>query len=426
MSTVHPVMNFSGASGTLAPPQGGVSMDSLQVFNLASTGAGPSTLEFEETDRGTYLYSGLSIFRSGTFRDSWGDQTTWEPEHIEQMSFHFNLLKGRGIFPNPVVRHNHPSIFGGGGEVVGYITDLRRESRDGVDFLVADFEITEPDAHGRIQRGTYRARSAEVGYYVTNDEAMFWPVLKGFAFVDIPAVEGLFQKGDYAVLRKNKEQTVSKEDKKTEGGGPSAAQQLQSSSSGFQWSGGEGAHKTNGGGNEGGSPSTGQQGEGGAPPPTTHSFRIGGESVQDFARVQQYIDNLESENATLRQAQDEQREQARKDFVNGLARDGKILATQVENFQNMVVSMTDEQFGMFQESYKDAPAMGTLMPQGTSSGGGPPEAGGPKDQGNQFSDLDNAKEIVERHRLSGMSPDKIKETRSYKKLEAAGQAPELD
>ncbi len=392
MSIVGGVRTFA-STGTVAHPEA-AGFGMLQVFSLAE--AGTKGLEFKESDRGTYLYSGYRIFRTGTFRDSMGELTTWEPEHLQQMVFHFELLRDRGILPNPIVRHNHPSIFGGGGEVQGYITGLKAEEVDGTNYLLADFEITEPEAHERIQRGTYRARSAEVGHYVTNEEAMFWPVVKGFAFVDLPAVEGLFQKGDYAVLRTHrvKEHQVT------------------------------GENNNEGAGNNSGTPPETQP-----TPATTHSFRVNGEQVSDFSAVQRHIDALESEVSTLREAQRQQVEVNRKDFVQSLAHDGKIFSTadHIKNFENMVVGMTDEQFQAFQAAYKDAPPMGLLGPKGSNAtpNGQPPTKGGPDDKGGQYSQEDTDLAIVERHRLANMKVDDIKKTASFRRLEAAGKAPTL-
>src|SRR5438045_1764581 len=48
----------------------------------------------------------IKIFKAGTFRDSLGRQNTWSAEHLQQMAFHFNLLKANQmlkVFGRPCV-----------------------------------------------------------------------------------------------------------------------------------------------------------------------------------------------------------------------------------------------------------------------------------------------------------------------------------
>ena len=148
-----------------------------------------------DADSGGKTILSVPVFRAGTFKDSMGDQHTWTIEHLSQMVFNFNMLRERGTLPNVPVRDQHKSFFGSGGSVVGFVEGLRVEGQDekGNALLVADLEITEPDAFGKIERGTWRSRSSEIGFYEDNDEAMYWPVFMGLAWVDLPAVEGLFE-----------------------------------------------------------------------------------------------------------------------------------------------------------------------------------------------------------------------------------------
>lgn len=161
------------------------------------------------------LVKNVEIFRTGVFRGE-----LFEREYIEKFIQNFNDLKQKNIFVNVPVRKNHPDWFGlrnSMEEVIGYVTDLRlrengkitvgvvdesaeigadgklpRKNKKIEDVrLVADFEITEPDALGKIIRKTYRDRSIEWGPFPDNDGNEFTPVLYGVAFVDIPQVDKL-------------------------------------------------------------------------------------------------------------------------------------------------------------------------------------------------------------------------------------------
>lgn len=138
---------------------------------------------------GTSRVTRMPVFKAGTFRDSWGDQQTWTQDHLRQMVDNFSLLKARDIFPNVPVRSDHSFSID---KVIGYVDGLSL-SEDG-NFLLADYTVTEPTAAEKIARGTYRSRSLEVGMFETNSGEMYYPVVFGFAFVDIPAVEGLHSK----------------------------------------------------------------------------------------------------------------------------------------------------------------------------------------------------------------------------------------
>lgn len=128
---------------------------------------------------------GMKIFRVGSFKNSAGESTKWTAADLRQMVENFHALRSNGIFPNIPVRENHGRDVR---EVVGYFTDLRVDGK----FLVADLDLTEPTAAERYTRGTYRARSLEVGSYETNNGEVYYPTVMGLAFCDIPAVEGLY------------------------------------------------------------------------------------------------------------------------------------------------------------------------------------------------------------------------------------------
>ena len=388
-----------------------------------------------QSDKGNPVIHGLKVFKAGTFKDSMGDQRTWEVEHLEQMIFNFNLLKDREIFANVPVRHNHPSLFGGGGEVIGYFAGLRREDI----FLVADLEITEPDAFARWERGTYRARSLEVGAFETNDEALFWPTVMGVAFVDIGAVEGLFSKPNEGASKMHFAQVVVDEEKETSvpgenepngggtggtGGGTGGGQTPPSppppptpteggdNPTGAPAEGGSNA----GGGSDGGSgTNSGTQGHAapatGSPTGTpSASFTINGQVTTDFAAVQRHITAMEG---VLKDTSD----QARKDFVTGLAKANKIAATQVDTLTAHALGLSPEQYDTFRASYEAAPQVG-LFGQQSDNGGGDPTPASNGVIGNGDEDPAVLEERVKMHRRAGMSEEQVKATPSYQKLQA--------
>lgn len=368
---------------------------------------------------GTGVIQGLKIFKAGTFKDSMGYQRTWEIEHLEQMIFHYNLLKDRGIFPNVPVRDGHLGIFGSGGTVVGYLENPTRLDQ----FLTADLQITEPEAFAKWGRGTFRARSLEVGMYETNDEATYWPVMMGVAFVDIPAVEGLYTKFSNPSRRPGKSlhhfaQTMVDE-KETpvgtnggdnpEGTTPPATPPTPANPQTAPAEGGTTTPPVQPSQHSQGTPAP-------APAPTpapapapvapsaTFSFRIDGQHVNDFGRVQTHIDTLEG-------FRRETMDTARKDFIKALATGNKIAATQIESLTAHALSLSDTQWDAFRAAYDAAP-QNPLFGQFSNDGTGTPPTSNPV-----ADEVSILEERLKMHRKAGMPEDKIKETESYKRLQ---------
>jgi hypothetical protein len=143
------------------------------------------------------LLKNVEIFKSGTYR---GIQ--FKNSGLDKMVANFHVLKDMGILPNVPVRADHPSFFGVGDiidKVGGYVADLRREGSK----LVADVRVTSQKMWDKIQEGTYINRSAEIGTYDDNEGNIYSPILYGFAWVDIPQVEGLSPKFSYSKDNKN-------------------------------------------------------------------------------------------------------------------------------------------------------------------------------------------------------------------------------
>lgn len=396
-------------------------------------------------ERGNHVVMGLRIFRTGTFTDMYGMEHTWDDSHLSLMVLHFALLKDSGIFPDVPVREDHSMSVS---KVVGYYEKVYLDPTD-PSFLCADIEFTEPDAYGKWQRRTWRARSIEIGMYETNDHRSYFPTVLGLAFVDIPAVEGLHsrQRGPFqfhqAVLDNEETQMHKSAEewaKDPEGWTAAAvyAHWLQSANYAQalqDWERGaiyakaleDEAARQNPPAPEpptpGITPPVAPHAAPPAPPapapapaPAPTMFRINGtEQVSDFARIQTHIDTLE-------EFRRETTATYRADFVAQLAKDNKIAAPQIEMLTEHAKSLNDEQFANFRASYENAPSLSMFgqqaqqetAPGNPGTGSGTPT---PEDQ------LAIAEETVAQHRRAGMAEEKVVKTASYAKLVAAGRVP---
>ncbi len=322
------------------------------------------------------------------------------------MVFNFRMLRERGLFPNVPVRADHSWSVN---SLVGYFADLRVENNH----LVADLEITEPEALERWNRGTYRARSLEVGMYETNDESVFWPVVMGVAFVDIPAVEGLYRQQaspEAHVFATHMEETlvgtkqpaapedptnptVQPTDPPTQPGTTTEAESKPPVVPDPAEGRSEGAETEQ------------------ARQPVTHggrsatTFRVAGQPVSDFAAVQAHIDALEH-------FQRETRDENRRMFVRHLVADHKIAATQGESLTAHALSLDDTQWTAFTAVYENAPSLRLF---GEFGNGVTNPSGEPPSNADEAAVLE---ETVAMHRRSGMTDEQVKQTPSYSKLEA--------
>lgn len=359
------------------------------VFQTGAVAMGPKPQHYRRGD-GALVVDKHAVFRTGTFRDSMGRQGTWEALHLDQMASHFDMLRTRGILTDIPVRDGHPGFLvsgmEGNGKVVGWHTALetktiQNDSGD-VTYLLASYVLTEPEAADRYERGTYRNRSAEIGTYVTNAEAEFWPVYMGVAFVDFSAVEGLntveFSKstsGAYA-----ERDVVFLFDRE----GPlSTPQQPVIQVPGLQ-----------------------------TQPVQPSQFMINGKSTADVGAVQAHI-------STLEVFRSETLEGARVAFVSGLVKAGKILAPQEEAMTKFAKDLTDEQFVSWKTAMDAAPQMSVLGHHGATVDHTRPATGA----GDGTSELAQAQAIVRMHELAGKAPEFIKSTASYQtvqRLTAAG------
>ena len=328
----------------------------------------PSGTNFAAAPKGTklgngnMLVKGLKVFRAGTFKDSMGIQRTWEVSHLEQMVFHFNLLKDQRLFENVPVREDHSWGVRG---VVGYFQDVRREDN----FLVADIEFTEPGAYDKYLRGTYRARSLEVNAYETNDEAMYWPCVMGVAFVDIGAVEGLHsarESSDKGLAHFS--QVMQDDDKEP----PVAETETQAPAPTAPVTTPEPAQQP---APETTAPAQEQEEENKDIPapeatpapaaPATQgaaahshgafSFSINGQTTTDYSAVQAHI-------KALKGSQAEARDLNRKNFVTSLANKKVIAATQVDDLTEFALSLDENQYAAFARDVRGSSPRRTSRP----------------------------------------------------------------
>lgn len=368
-----------------------------QYFGL-SAGFGMKPVQYRKDD-GVFKVEGAAVFRSGTFRDMYGDQTTWESMHITQMVANFNMLRNGNVFPDVPVRDGHQGMFLGGlpgnGKLVGYHTQLTSAKLKGphdgeeYDYLLADYEILDPQAAYNVESGLWRNKSAEIIRYRSNNEAEYWPVYGGVAFVDIPAVEGLKFSSNNGSAGTARTQFFVYMDKEL-----SVSQPTQTS-----------------GGNGTGLPF--QVGL-----PTQHVFSVNGAQVQDYAAVQNHINVLE-------QFRTEVTDNNRASFVNSLAVANRIPVTEVDKTLAFARTLTTEQFSAWQETYsvgqQGAPTVTpALGPIANGVTGTPTAATGQVD-----SKFSTALGVVAGMKSAGIPKAQIEAGQSYKLLLAANMAPAL-
>jgi hypothetical protein len=337
----------------------------VAYYTAGILGAG---VALEERDDGTGYVRGLKVFRTGKLKDSRGNEFTWEPNHLKAAVDNFNAL--RGELPHVPVRAGHTRDVN---QVVGYYEALRTDGR----FLIADLDITEPDAFAKIKRKTYRGRSLEIGVF-DSASGLTWPTVLGLAFVDIPAVSGLYESpvgGTQFTLITESESMA--DDTKV-----------------LEWA--MASHYA--------------QGLADAPkPPELPKFQCYGAEVLDYSAVQEHIDTLEKAVADTRDA-------GRKSFVEGLVTDKKILATQREHFEKLVLGMSSEQFELFTQGFVDAPGHSLLASHGP--GGTQTVNNGDDPAAEHVKDLEAIVSYNRRLVSSGvMTPEQFEKTPSYVELQ---------
>jgi hypothetical protein len=373
---------------------------SASTFTLNS-GFGVKPKHYRKGAARSLVVEGQAVFRSGTFRDSMGYQNTWEDVHMSQMLTNWDYLRNNKIFVDVPVRSGHPGWIVNGtegtGKVVGYHTGLRIEEmeapHDGnkYTYVFVDYEILDAKTADDYEAGLLRNRSSEILHYMSNAEAEFWPVYGGFAFVDIPAVEGL---------------NFSRDTSAGQGGDGSTKLIVMFDKEIPSMTGTPGAPALDNRPPLGGA-AQGQQG---------HVFSVNGQPTSDFAAVQRHITVLET-------AQAEARTAGREAFINGLATRGFIAATAIEHFSQAAAKMDDETWSLFCKGYELAQPQAAFSQHAApaaNTNGSASSHGSTSSMSADEEAVAVAKEIVAAHRSTGTSIEALKATPSYRKLVAAG------
>jgi hypothetical protein len=409
-----------------------MSAPALMRSTVIQTERFSSSVMVTERTNGTALLEGVRIFKMGTFKDSLGIERTWEEPHLQQMEFHYKLLKEANILPNVPIRADHSiSVL----NVVGYFADVYRAADDPM-FLAASVEFTEPEAYEKWKRGSWRSRSLEVGWYETNDGAQYWPVILGLAFVDLPAVEGLYEnqvrnagsKLQVFTLQDNAKENDSMfvfngqnftDQAECERAINYAAYEAACNYAAWEaaanYAAALEAHNENARslGVEGVTVHTAQPANHGAP--RSFAFRVNGQSTDDPVVAQRHIDTLES-------FRRETAKTNRESFVDSLVTDKKITAAQVDQYKAHVAldTMSDEGFASFTKLWENAPVHSMFGQHGTGNGDGAGQGG--EGQGGNAQTLqeqiDVQQEIITQLHRSGMSDEKVKKTEAFQKLTA--------
>lgn len=327
------------------------------AYQYALGGALPQAVE----ENGTWKVRGVKIFKAATFKDSRGRQHDWTTEELDEIVANFNQLRSDGAFVDVPIRLDHSKSIK---DVVGYFEAIRRES----EFLVGDWEFTKPEAAVEFNRGTFRSRSIEIGSYETNGAtpATYFPVAMGLAFVDIGAVEGLFN-------RHTPESNMDPVTFRIKGVSTADHAAVQAHIDELE------------------KPVT----------PEVFTFKIGGEETTDFAKAQARITELET-------FAKEQHDTARTSFVDALVEAKKLTAPQGDDTKAFALGLSDEQFAQWKKSFDLAPVVfGNVV----SSGNGSTNNTGGLDAAAQ--ELITAERVIKGHVNTGMATEQIRKTGSF-------------
>lgn len=344
---------------------------------------------------GSFRVEGVRIFRTGQFRDSKGKKHNITTDDLNAMVDNWGKLRGNNIFPDVPVRKDHSTSVE---KVMGYFANLYTEQEGDVHFLTADFDsMTEEDVN-KLAMGLYRNVSAEVGVYPANNDEMYYPTVMGVAYVDIPAVEGLFRKPSAEFSWTSNGLEIS------ENAGESLTEWVASRPEITYYSRVDQQENTVTTEND-----------------KNFTFRIGSSETQDFGKVQAYIGQIEGENETLK-AENEQYAKDRVDaekaeranFVKGLSEGDapKITAAQVEGLQKVAESMDADTFAAFKASYEAAPSLRQFQEHG--NGTNHDGKNGTKSEKDEAIAI--YRQRVDTLRRSGMPAEKIEKTESFRKL----------
>ena len=338
----------------------------------------------------------VPLFRSGSFRDSMGEPHTYDEFHIEGFVRNFDYLKDSKILEYIPARKGHRGggLFGGKDPiegVVGWVRSLRTEKRtaphDGQEYtyLLGNVDILDHEAQEKIDAGLWPNRSAEVGVHVDNNGAETAPAFLGFAFVDMSAVEGLNFN-----LQNDQNILLTEEDTNMDPVLPPT----------------------------------------GANANTVVKFTCGGNELVSPEKVQEYISNLEGENASftaqlaakdaeiksLKDFQDTIIADTRKEYVNSLVDTGRLLATQKDDQLALVEMFSQEQFDKYKSAMDKAPANPLLAQHGNQDSIDPVNGG---DADAFAKALENDKKTLRNLKAVGKSLEVIQKSGAFERVSKA-------
>lgn len=323
----------------------------------------------EQDANGNYIVRGLSVFKVGPFVDANGNKGNFTPDDLRAMVDNFHALRDSGVFEDVPGREDHTRTIQ---NVTGYVTNAYT---DGVKLYV-DFQFTRKECAELYANGTYRNRSVEAGPYEMNDGNTLFPVLKGFAFCDIPAVEGL---NGSAQNDPNKHEetpveiTVNGVKHTDLAAAQAAIQKL------------EAAKVT---------------------PPAT--FQCNGADVTDPTKVQAHINHLEENEATAKQ-------ETRAAFVATLVDKKQLLAAKRDEAVEFVKGLSDEMFESYKAQWDGVPANAAFERHASGGNGNDENQNGGKNEAAEK--IAVLEETVRMHVNAGMPADVLAKQPSFVKLQ---------
>lgn len=372
------------SNSTLAPER-----HILFSSGAMSLAADQPTMRWFERGENKVLEVERAVFRSGTFRDSMGDQQTWGVEDLNLFVQHFNLLQSNGVMPRVPIRKGHRSFSGTANMdgLIGWVTGLRVERKkaaiDGneYDVLYAKGEILDPIAQQKVSSGLWSNRSSEVGRYTDNNDVTYGPVFMGYAYVDFPAVERL---DEFSKQPENANVSILMEEVMSNVQLPPK-------------------------------PSGGENG------PALQAFSLGGKVSTDPVEIQSYINSLEADKTAAEAgktaaegqiaefaAREAERVLAERDgFVDSLVTEKKILETGAPGLKEFARSLNPEQYTAWSAAQSGLPVHSLLEDHGNQSTGGQP--GGAADTRDDAQKaFETAALVVKNLQMAGVKEDAIK------------------
>lgn len=388
----------------------------------------------------------IKVFRTGAVKDSKGRAREWTRSDLDKMVTNFIDLRDSGILPNVPVRENHSRDVR---QIGGYITGLHVASEpaaDGRFYLEADLDLTEPEVRNRYNRGTYRNRSIEIGAYETNTGEIYFPVVLGLAFCDIPAVEGLYEAALSAYeSNEQPEIMVYAPDNGADASGSNTSvpqtdatfdkivADLNTVMSGLENPDAQNAvqkviqavEALKGAAAQPAAqpvPTNAQ----GAEMPETFKFALDGtehEIAGDdatkslFTTLLTQRDSLATENAEFRKNAAEAAEAARESAVDAWLHGKKIVPAQVDGMKAYVKTLTDEQFAAHKALVEGTPDLAFAAEIGAGSGNSGDDT--------RDAQIKEHSQILDMLRFTGQAPEKLRESKPFKALVALGVTPEV-